>query len=689
MGWLLTAVNDLEATFDAHVLSDVLLDNSASPLRQALETTSLGTAPSELCGLDDDFKEVVFVCGLEGSEAEHAPAVEELVLQVLQEVAKTGVPQAKLESVLHQLELAQRDISSGHLPYALQLMLRALTPALHGGDPVAALDIDLVLKRLRQKIRQPDYLQELVQGLLLDNPHRVLLTVSPDANLGQLQVEQEKEALAAIRARLDKNEQQEIVDQAAALKQRQESPDEVDILPCVTLADVPHDLAIPEAQHSNGSLKLDQFGAATNGLVYQQVVVCVPAMAEDLITDLPLFCACLSEVGCGEENYLQTQERQAAGTGGIDAQLSLRNALGAAGGLSLYFTLAGKALSRNLDKLGELLQQTFLSARFDELDRLRELISQLRAEREASVTVRGHGLAMLAASAGFAAAGQLKHRWDGLLATRDLIQLDRQLDDRKHLQALSRRLQKIQQVMVKAPRQFLLIAEQALQPALLEDLQQRWAGTAVDESTGVFNYPQQSMARHQAWITSTQVNFCAKAYNAVAADHADAPALTVLSYFLRNGFLHRCIREQGGAYGGGASYAGDLGVFRFFSYRDPRLLETLDDFDESLTWLQDTEHEDRQLEEAILGTIGDIDRPDTPASKAAATYFATLHGRTAEFRRRFRNGVLQVTLADLKRVAQHYLQAEQGRVAVITDQGSFDQKLGQHPMSFQRFELSR
>ncbi len=47
--------------------------------------------------------------------------------------------------------------------------------------------------------------------------------------------------------------------------------------------------------------------------------------------------------------------------------------------------------------------------------------------------------------------------------------------------------------------------------------------------------------------------------------HPDAAALTVLGGVLRNGFLHRAIREQGGAYGGGASQDSGIAAFHFYS----------------------------------------------------------------------------------------------------------------------------
>jgi Zn-dependent M16 (insulinase) family peptidase len=131
--------------------------------------------------------------------------------------------------------------------------------------------------------------------------------------------------------------------------------------------------------------------------------------------------------------------------------------------------------------------------------------------------------------------------------------------------------------------------------------------------------------------------------------------------------LHRALREQGGAYGGGAAYDNDTGTFRFYSYRDPRLEETLADFDASLSWLQNHSHQPRSLEEAILTTISRIDRPLSPAGEAISAFFSQIHGRTPEKRRAFRQRILQVSLEDLQSVAQKYLQPTQAHVAVVSD----------------------
>ena len=64
--------------------------------------------------------------------------------------------------------------------------------------------------------------------------------------------------------------------------------------------------------------------------------------------------------------------------------------------------------------------------------------------------------------------------------------------------------------------------------------------------------------------------------------------------------------------------------------------------------------------------LGFLYQPGSPAGEASGTYFATLHGRTPEHRRQYRERVLSVSLDDLKRVTETYLRSQAASVAVIS-----------------------
>ncbi|MEW5757473.1 MAG: insulinase family protein [Pseudomonadota bacterium] len=676
LSWLLGKSTDLETMLTANLLSDVLLDNSASPLRHALETTDLGSAPSPICGLEDSNREMVFSCGVEGSRPEHGQAVEDLILGVLREIADQGVPREMLDSMLHQLELSQREIGGDHYPYGLQLMLNALSPAIHGGDPVAQLDIDRALERLRRRCEQPDFIQSLVKEWLLENPHRVRLTLVPDAQINQRKEAETAARLAAIKARLSEEEKRQIVRQALQLKERQNRKDDPEILPKVGLSDIPPDLLIPESTaRSVRNIPATWYAAGTNGLVYQQLIVDLPDFDDELRQLLPLYADIMSEVGSGGRDYLATQAQQAAVTGSMNANVSIRGATDDPQKFRSYFVLSSKALVRNQAAMSTLMQETFESARFDELPRLRELIAQIRFHAEQGVTDQGHSLAMLAASSRMSPTTALHHQWEGLEGIKRLKALDDALENDEALSEFGAKLARIRDILIQAPRQLLVIGEAAHHERYFGALEQHWHPAPTTTLTP-FRVPYQPGAVKEAWITSTQVNFCAKAYPTVAADHPDSPALMVLAPFLRNGFLHRAIREQGGAYGGGATYDGSSGSFRFYSYRDPRLTETLADFDQSLTWLLTEDHPAHTLEEAILGVIARIDHPASPAGEAKSAFHNNLHGRTPQQRRAYRSRVLHVTLDDLRRACKQYLTADQENIAVVCGDKAKEQMQG-------------
>ncbi len=672
MAWLLGESTDLEAMLEAQLLANVLLDNSASPLQQALETTELGHAPSPLCGLEESMREMVFACGIEGSEADSADALEALVLGVLETVAEQGVPREKLESVLHQLELHQREISGDSYPFGLQLILTALGNATHYADPIAALNLDRALAGLQQKIQDPGFIKGLARKLLLENPHRVTLVMTPDTRLSEQRRAQEAERLAAMKASLDEEQQQAIVEQAAALAARQAQEDDETILPKVTLEDVP--AVIPRLSYATlESFPCKTYAQGTNGLVYQQALCPLPEPAADTLPLLPFYTNMMTELGLGESDYLAVQDRQAAVCGSINAFTSMRGAVTDVQQAAGYLVLSSKALLRNHEAQTQLMRDTLEQVRFDELDRMRELVAQQRARREQAVTGNGHGLAMAAASAGMSPVAHLSHQLSGLEGIRASKALDDSLNEAAALQTLGERLAGLHAQLHDMPWQYLLVAEGDQLDTLAASCADGWQGFAGSARGHGWQPQAVQEQRREIWVANTQVNFCAHAYPTVAVGHEDAAALTVLGGFLRNGYLHTAIREQGGAYGGGASQDSSVGAFRFFSYRDPRLADTLTDFEASVRWLLENSHEADALEQAILGVIGSLDRPSSPAGEAKQDFHNRLFGRDHDHREAFRRRILEVTLDDLQRVAATYLRPEQASIAVITSQSGLEQ----------------
>ena len=670
MSWLLPETSDIKLRLGMRLVEGILLENSASPLRHYLETCGYAQSTGPLMGVDDSNFEMTFYCGVQGSNAEYAENFKSGVLNILQDVASKPVDTDLVDAILHQIELHQREINGDGTPYGLSLILNGLGSAIHHNDPIHVWDVDSAIEQVKEELKDPMWLSKLIQTHLLDNPHRVQMTLVPDATKSVKEQQAEQARLAEITANLTEAQKIEIQEKTEALKKRQDTPDDLELLPKVGLEDVPADLHIVQGQLReiicNGlDTPLNLYHAGTNGIYYQQVLIQIP----DEIVQSPYFnllSILMGEVGAGEYDYLELQQLQTAVSGGLGMGASLRSKVDNKDRISAWLTLTTKSLTQKLDAI-QLLKLAFEQLRFDEKDRIIELLQQRKTRWQSRLSGSGHSYAMQTASRQMSALARRDYHNTGLGALNWLSDLVTKIDqDEDAYHALIAELQAIHRKLLQAPKQFLLVCEDHHSDRLVEEVQNVWDKLQVNkEPVTLTQVEQVNTANDEAWLIQTNVQFCASAYQAVDVAHADAAPLMVLAAYLRNGFLHSAIREKGGAYGGGASYDGNACSFRFYSYRDPRLAETFNDFEASVQWLLNTEQQPHQLEEAILGLVASMDKPGSPAGEAITACYALLHARTPKFRKMLRERLLNVTLDDLNRVAKQYLVEQKPVKAVV------------------------
>ncbi|MBT4380525.1 MAG: peptidase M16, partial [Gammaproteobacteria bacterium] len=677
LAWLLGKNTDLKMLLCCHLLSDVLLDTSASPLRQALEQTDLATAASPMCGFEEDHMEMNFMCGVEGSEPEHADAIERLILGVLENVAEQGIAEDLLEAVLHQLELSQREIGGDGWPYGLQLIFSCMSAAVHRGDPIGLLDLDTALQELRQEIKDPGFIKRLVRELLLSNSHRVRVVMKPDRELASRLIEEEQTKLEALRTSFSDAERSNVLELATALKKRQSQKEDLSLLPQVTRADIPPSKVFPvlagkalkskalEAQAASG-IKLTTARAGTNGITFHQVVSPLPALTTPLLGLLPIYSQLVTEVGSADRNYLETQQAQHSITGGISAFSSFRSDLNDSEDGRGYLTLSSRTLNPKAVEMARLVKETVNEPRFDELGRIKELVQQLSIRRSNSVASNGHQYAMSAAAASLRPLANISDFLSGIPAIMRLKKLARDINDGQRLESLAASMQQLHDQLRGNSPELLVISEAAFLESYAEAISALWGETVQTEESR-FDVSSIDNPGDRAFVVTTQVNYCATVYPTIPESNEDAAALAVLAGVLRNNFLHSEVREKGGAYGGGAGHDSATGVFRFYSYRDPRLMETFEAFSRSIDWALNNDITDVMLEEAVLGIISSVDAPGSPAGEIRQAFHHGLFGRSAEHREATRGRYLDVRQHDLRRVIDTYLHKTPSRAVVTSE----------------------
>jgi Zn-dependent M16 (insulinase) family peptidase len=154
-------------------------------------------------------------------------------------------------------------------------------------------------------------------------------------------------------------------------------------------------------------------------------------------------------------------------------------------------------------------------------------------------------------------------------------------------------------------------------------------------------------------------------------------------------YLHREIREKGGAYGGFALYSPEDGLFSFASYRDPHIISTLNAFDNAAAFIRSGNFSDEDVNEAVLQVCSEIDKPDPPGPAARKAFYRQIVSLTDEMRIRFKTELLSLTRRKVMRVAEKYFAGKdtQKAVAVISGEDKLNaanEKLAGSPLKLYR-----
>ena len=642
LSWLLGNSHEPLNLLEKYFLSNILLGNSASPLRKALELSSLGKSPSPFLGVEPSNKEIVFMAGLEGVKTNKAMEVEELIISTLDNLAQNGVPEELISSSLHQLEINQREISGGSMPYGLQLMLGCMNACIHYDNPISMLDSESNFKKLKLKINQNGYIEKLITSDLLKNPHRLTYELKPDPNFNKALEQYFSSALKEKESSLTHSDKETINQLADALKLRQEAIDDIEILPKVTIHDIPLKREYTEKNKILGNRSIYEVG--TNGLIYSDFLFPFKNLTNDELLFSSLYTFILTEVGLKNKTYEEIQAHQSKITGGINASFKLQT--NNSSSRKLFLSISSRCLEENFYSMENLIFNTVECIRFDEKKRILDLLNIFVAKNDESLNQNGHYLAMnsaastlndLAATSFHLSGLQMVHR------SKEIISKIQKTDDPEPIVKI---LKNIHNKVIAKPYKIFTACSK----------------TSLENKIDTFKEPEHSNEQKLikpsvsqiAWFTGSQVCYCAEAFQSVPREHEDAPLLSVLAAVLKWGYLHPSIREKGGAYGAGATNDTSTNTFKFYSYRDPECMKTFNAFQNSINWAKNS-ITSQNLEEAILNVISAIDKPLSPVGEAKNDFNYNLQKIDIAERLKMRQKIINCSIKDLERVNKKYL----------------------------------
>ncbi|KAJ3253952.1 Presequence protease, mitochondrial [Boothiomyces macroporosus] len=638
VSYLTNPESDTFESFTLRAISDLLLDGAASPMYKRLIETKLGIEFAPTTGYNSCPTVTSMSFGLQGVENDKIDVVSEKILECLDDFSKQGPPKERISSVFHQIEIGLKHKTT---QFGMNLGWNLTRNMFHQGDPLDALDYEKNLTKLKKHLNDNSFIRSKVNEYFINNPHRLTFAMLPDHGYADLLVKQEQERLNHKVLKLSENDKTRIYKEGQKLLKLQESKEDLSCLPCIDLQSVsrePTNYPLIESTISNVPVLIRPTDTNTLSYVYFKFDI-------SHLNDNELMLA-LNSLGTASVPLAKLDEDIRTFTGGINASASHSTDAKDNNKHSTYLTVSSSCMPSNISEMYKLLHQCMFETDWTKKDELYTCLTIEASSLVNSITGNGHIYAMRSASASLTPSGHVSELLHGMTQVNYLNTLTQDPD----ITHLSTRLQEIAKKIFNQP-EILIVTDQAITEhqvgiaRIVENL------SPLKHTYKSDFQPSFKMNNHPMDLG---INFVAKSIKTVPYTHPDSPALKVLSSILTNHFLHKELREKGGAYGGGCRYNSIDGILNYMTYRDPiGYTRTLDTFKESTTFdfskVSKTDLTNAKLD--ILKTM------DVPIDTGLEGYSYFTSKVFHEQMKKYRAGLFDCTIDDLVRV-QKYLNLE-------------------------------
>ncbi|XP_054717808.1 presequence protease, mitochondrial-like [Uloborus diversus] len=648
--YLLNSITDTYENFTLSILGNLLTDGPNSPFYQQLLESGIGPDYSPCTGFDGSIKQSFFSVGVREIAEKDINMVKEVIDSTFDNVVKTGFPEERIKGVLHNVEIATKHRTSN---FGLNCAMGLNALWNHNGHPISGFKVnDHVKWFMKQLSDNPHYLQDKVAQYFKSNNHKLTLIMTPKDNFEIEIQKQEKDLLEQKLATLSDAEKEQIYKNGLELEEHQKISD-ASCLPTLHINDVKRTSEKTPLQFIKmKDISVQTCEQPTNEVVYFNAFVDAPVSNDDIML-LPLFSSIITQMGAGKRNYKELDQEITLKTGSFGVSVHISEDPEDSFQFDKGLMFSSYCLERNVTDMFSLWEDIFTQLHLEDHDRLSQLIRLSATDLAQSIAHRGHMYAMRKASSIISLPAAIREKTSGLTQISYMKKLA-EMEDHGEIMNKLRNLSKVllQKQSLKCS---INSTSNGMSKALkgLESFLDTLPKSVIPSGTEEVAF-QACDSPKCHFVLPLSVNYIGQSVSTIPYNSTEYANLKVAAKMVSAKFLHREIREKGGAYGGGASLTKG-GQFNFYSYRDPNVSKTLNSFAAGVEWLQHGHFSDQDFNEAKLGVFSEIDAPVPPGSKGQLFFREKI---SYEMKQQLRENIFDCTKEDIITTCKNYLKQD-------------------------------
>jgi len=659
MNWLTNNSADVMTDQTFELLESILLGDAAAPLRKALVDSKLGQDLTS-SGYSNGVMENSFHVGLKGINSKNNAEIKNIIIAELERICKQGISKKQVSTAFRQLRYSHQEIQSS---YPLHIMDAIYSSWLYDNNPLNYLHCEKILQTLQNQIEQdPQYLSNFIKKHLINNPHRLDVSIIPDSNLQTKKQNEFEKQMQKIKDNLTVEQKNKIIAEAKELESIQNTPntpEQLATLPYLKLSDIPK---IPkqintEINITKNNIQLLDNKIFTNGINYLLIAFDLKELPYELVKYIPIFTSIFTKLGTNNYSYTECAELISANTGTLLANTYLGTSAIDPNKQLCQFTIHLKALDQTYNNALQIIQELLTNLNFKNKERLKTLLQQRNIRLQNNITQQGHRFAAIHAARNISASSNLRYHWSGTTQ----IQLTHKILEKFDINVHTL-IAKLETILAHITQHCHIKTSFTGNPHYLKNTQQ-WLETNFSQNTQIQEpyspihlnkLPSNKL--NEGLIINTDLSYCAVCFLAPHSSHPDAPYLQVLTQLLTYNYLWEEIRIKGGAYGASCSYNSSAQSFNLLSYRDPNILTTISTFRNLYNHIKNSNWTTIDIQRAIIACTKMDETPIRPNAGNNTALLRHLGGVTQQLRQQRREKLLQVTSKKVKEVALKTIQ---------------------------------
>lgn len=657
VSYKLTSITDEYETFVLQFLCFLLVDGPSSPFHKSLLEANLGSEFSPGTGYNNDTYESYFSIGLQGIESEKAAMVDEIIHSTFTQLVQKGFPSQNVESLLNKFELKVKEHKRN---FGLGLSTMLMSPWVHGGNPINFLKTKQLFEKFKMEFySNRNFLRSRILKYFVENTHKLYLTMEPNVQYQEKQRKDEAIKLFDTLSDMSTVSIENIFSDGQALKDDQVSLNRCDCLPSVSLSDIRKEVDYVPLEDFDSICPVYLFTQPTNGLSYFNISFDFSDLPEEMKLYLPLFSYIVTRMGASNLNYEDLSLQCETNSSGFSVLPFVKSEFTSMEKVHQLLLCSSYSLDRKFVTMMSLWEKIFNHFNFKDENRLTSLLKQLSSHYSMGISDSGHRYAMNLSASSLTPSAYYKERFFGLSQLKFLKKL---LDT--DIFELQKTLEVIGSTVFNIRNMRLAVHTDASQLETVRTVVSSFLNN-MPNATKERTQSEGAVFEMQHGINNFvrlpfMVNFIGLSVTTVPFDDIDSPRLKVLSKILSSKYLHKHIREIGGAYGSQA--IDNEGILSFMTYRDPNVLKSLNTIRGSIKWLRKEEFTNSDIMESKLSIFSELDSPKHPGEKGLPFFL----NRVPIFsEKQFRNRIFDVNKQELLDVGEKYLKFEDANTAVI------------------------